>query len=530
MGFLSDARKEANALAHGERDYPIGSGGYPQSYEWHGADPSLFAPAEFGTYILKSNPVYSVVTQRADYLSSLPLRLFKMTGESALAQVPRAIPGSNNPVLDQILEVLDTKLVGRESTRNSIAQLAQVRTHSDLRETKRQLGLEEITEGPAWELLHKVNDFWSMNRLISMTSMARDIWGQGYWVINRGEGTLGEPEEIWWVRPNRMRPIAHPEKYISHYEFDPLNGSQPIVFFPWEVVRLYRPNPTDEFQPLSALSSTSIYADHERASMQGNINLHKQGMHPGAIVMPKGGTIWTKEQAREVEKEVNDRLGGVSQAHRWGTFRHEVIIDRSAITPRESEFLGGMDYDLEAVARAYHWPIDLLAGKRTYENVEQAFKMAWQAIAMEGAAIAADIAEFFLPMFSEDNTLLPFFDTTNIAVLQETESVKWDREKTQIDKVITRNEWRVGKGLLPLDGGDDLYIPANTIALPFASTEPPELPEGQETDVPLIGAPGQDEEKGVEDVGKEAEDKATQEAMIPLSSLAKNGARKKQYE
>jgi hypothetical protein len=298
-----------------------------------------------------------------------------------------------------------------------------------------------------------------------MTSLARDIWGQSYWVVERGESTLGEPQEIWWVKPTQMRPIPHPELYISHYEFDPLSGGEPIPFLPWEVVRIYNPNPIDEFKALSALSSTSIYADHEKDSMEANMNLHRMGLNPGAIVTPKGGMLWEPGQAREIEDDINKRLGGVDQAHRWGTFRQEVDIHKTSVTPRDSEFLGGMSYDLEAVARAYDWPIDLLAGKRTYENVEMAFKRAWQTTIMSAAAFSADIAEFYLPMFGTNEILVPYFDATNIAVLQETESIKWERESSQIDVVVSRNEWRVGRGLPPKEGGDELYISTQQVPL-----------------------------------------------------------------
>ena len=84
---------------------------------------------------------------------------------------------------------------------------------------------------------------------------------------------------------------------------------------------------------------------------------------------------------------------------------------------------------------------------------------------MSAAAFSADIAEFYLPMFAGDEMLVPFFDASNIAVLQETEGVKWEREHSQIDVVITRNEWRQGRGLVAMEGGDELYVPINMIPI-----------------------------------------------------------------
>lgn len=488
MSFLRQARQNATDFAQGnpKRAFAPGWAGIPPEDMWWGATPDKYSPEEFENYLLDSNPVYSVATQRADYLAYLPLRLYRFTGESAVLQVPRS-PGE--ALLQEIQKQMRSRLVGRDQVRNLIISMAHAGTRSagHLKGFIRQHGLEEITEGPAYELLHKVNNFWTMHRLIRMSSLARDIWGQSYWIINRGPSTRGEPTEIWWVKPTQVRPIPHPELYISHYEFDPLAGGEPIPFLPWEVVRIYNPNPIDEFKALSALSSSAIFADHEQDSMESNMNLHRMGLNPGAIVTPTGGLIWETDQAREIEDDINKRLGGVDRAHRWGTFRQEVKIHQSAITPRDSEFINGMGYDLEAIARAYDWPIDLLAGKRTYENVEQAFKRAWQTTVMSAAAFASDIAEFYLPMFNIDEVLVPYFDSSNIAVLQEVESLQWERERSQIDLVITRNEWRRGRGLNPVDGGDQLFVSTQNIPLEAAEMlvtvpneeEPPDMEEDE---------------------------------------------------
>jgi phage portal protein BeeE len=481
MSFLSEARKNATAFARGdeERAYAPGWAGIPPEDMIWGASPDVYSPDEFGEYITDSNPVYSVVDQRANYLAYLPLRLYRFTGDSAIMQIPRS---QGEAMLQDIQKQLNKRLVGRDQVRNLIMGLAQAGTRSPghLKGFIRQNGLEEVNEGAAYDLLHTVNDFWTMHRLIRMSSLSRDLWGQSYWFVERGPSTRGEPTEIWWVKPTQVRPIPHPELYISHYEYDPISGGEPIPFLPWEVVRIYNPNPIDEFMALSALSSSSIFADHEKDSMEANMNLHRMGLNPGAIVTPAGGLVWESDQARNIEDDINKRLGGVDRAHRWGTFRQEVKIHKTAMSPRDSEFIEGMGYDLEAVARAYDWPIDLLAGKRTYENVEQAFKRAWQTTVMSAAAFAADIAEFYLPMFVNDEILVPYFDSSNIAVLQEVESLKWERERSQIDLVITRNEWRQGRGLGPVPGGDQLFVSTQNVPLEHAeeimTVEPAPVP------------------------------------------------------
>jgi hypothetical protein len=84
---------------------------------------------------------------------------------------------------------------------------------------------------------------------------------------------------------------------------------------------------------------------------------------------------------------------------------------------------------------------------------------AWQTIAMQAAFLAAEITEMFLTRFGDaSGQVIAHFDMSNIAVLQEAESTRWNREKTMVDLVITRNEWRAAQGLADQEGGDKLFI------------------------------------------------------------------------
>ena len=53
---------------------------------------------------------------------------------------------------------------------------------------------------------------------------------------------------------------------------------------------------------------------------------------------------------------------------------------------------------------------------------------------------------------------LVFFDHTGVAVMQESETTRWERERTQVNRVITVNEWRMSRGMSPVAGGDRLFV------------------------------------------------------------------------
>jgi phage portal protein BeeE len=462
MGILDQATKFAAnfalAKSNGERAFVPGEAAYPWMYEFWGVDTSGASPDNYGNYLSQSSPVFSIVTNRAAMLASLPLRLYTLSERTSSFNVPRNSPEYVLRNIEKELSALEQRVLGaRPFTAHLLNPLMNARSPLDLMGHQRRMGLEEVSTGPIVKLLRHVNPHWSQAKLWRMTSMALDIYGQCYWFLERGESGNGTPTEIWWAKPTQVMPVTDPEQYIKGYWYLPVDGGPAIWFETSEVIRILHPDIKDEFQPLSPITPSKIYADHENTSMQSNMNLHKQGLSPGALITPKGNKIWTEDQARAIEDGINARMGGYDKAHRWAVFRQEVTKYDTSISPRDSEFVTGMDYDTTKVANNYHWPVDLLGGKRTYENIDQALKQAWQTVVLHGGYIAGEITEYLLPMFPRANIDLLFFDHTAVAVLQESETTRWERERTQIDLVITRNEWRSERGLEPQKGADQLF-------------------------------------------------------------------------
>src|SRR3972149_4000131 len=182
---------------------------------YYGHDVSEYSPTEYGNYISTSNGVYVCSTQRAQFLSSLPIKLYKGTGKKR----------------------------------------------------------KEVESGQLFDLLHRVNPKWTMTRLINMTELTLCLWGQAFWFLERGKSGKQPPQEIWWGKPTRVKVIPHPEQYIEGYLYEPLTGAAPIAYTAGEVLWFRYPNPVDEFAPLSPLAAARLAAAYSRAGMKTNKNL-----------------------------------------------------------------------------------------------------------------------------------------------------------------------------------------------------------------------------------------------------------------
>lgn len=404
--------KLTDRLKAAYRGFKFGAGLGPSVLTW-GVSPADYAPAEYGNYLATSNNVYAVVTQRAAMLASLPGKVYQQNARGER---------------------------------------------------------KEVTAGDLYDLLHHVNPFWTFRRLIEMTELSSCLWGAWYWCLERGKSGTQTPQEIWWARPDRMRVIPHATDYLAGFIYDVPTGQQ-IHFGTQEVIWAPRSNPLDEFSGLSPMAAARLAADVASAAMQSNRNLFANGLQMGGLLVPAKGERFTPEQADDLGMMLDKRFKGVDKAHRWGVLRFEAQIQNPGVTPKDAEFLGALNWSLAEICRAYHWPIDLVGGQRTYENVNAAHKAAWtHCLLPEAAFIASEITEKLLPMFGSG---LEFeFDASEIAVLHEDETAKWQRNFQQITVgAITVNEWRAEQGLAPVAWGD---VPkgASEPAQPIVEEEP----------------------------------------------------------
>lgn len=376
---------------------------------YFGHDQSEFAPPEYGDYIATSNDVYSVVQARARLLSGLRLRFYR--GEGA--------------------------------------------TKSD------------AADSAAAKLYRFVNPHWTAERLERMDELAMGLWGHTAWAIEPGAG--GVPDQIWWLKPSRLKPVPHEQEYLAGFLYEATTG-ETIPFEPHEIVWHRYPNPLDEFSPLSPLAAARLAADTASAMMTSNRKLFEQGLQMGGLIVPDTGNVaFSPEQAGDLERLLERRFKGVDKAHKWGVLRFEAKFQQMSINPKDAEFIDGLSMTFRQVCRAYGMQSALqgdlehatLSNAATFERLE------WSRTLLPDAQLrAAEIREQYLPRFPRGGADWCEYDTTSVPALQESEGEQWVRQAQALDRgAITINEWRASKGMAPVPWGDRPYMPVNKAPL-----------------------------------------------------------------
>lgn len=362
-----------------------------------GHNSETFAPPAYGDYLATCSAVYACANLRARNLASLPLKL-----------------------------------------------------HRQDRDGKRV----EVTTGPAVELLASVNPFWTYNRLMQMTELSLCLWGQACWVLERGATGKGTPSEIWWVRPDRMRPLTHPSEYLTGWVYE--HNGERLVFAASEVVWFRYPNPLDEFAGLSPIASTRLAIETGAAAMRSNHNVFSNGTQLAGVVSPADKeSSWSREQVDGLREMLDKRFRGVDKAHRLAVLGQATTFSPMSISPKDAQFIELLRWTRGDVAMVYLTPPELIGDHEhaTYSNIDQAYKGFWtDCLTPEAQMIAGEITEQLLPMFGQG--LTASFDSSSVSALQE------DRVEITAQAQVF---WSMG-------------VPLNRVLQEFA---PHLLPEGQ---------------------------------------------------
>lgn len=418
MGLLERIQARRRGVRP-ERAWPVGKGELIAPDYAFGHDDDQFSPEKYGDYIVNSNDVYSVVALRARMMSKLRLRFFYGSGADKR----------------------------EDTTHRAVAQY------------------------------QTVNPFWTAERLTRMDEFCMGLWGETYWALEPPQ-RRGQPGEIWWLKPSRVRPVPHETGYIQKFAYHSVSG-EIIMFEPHEIVWQRYPNPIDEFSPLSPLAAARLAADTGSAMTKSNEALFKRGMQIAGIVVPPADKVtFSTEQAEDLERALERRLSGADKAHRWAVLRYEAQFKQMAITNRDAEFVQGLNLSFRQVCRAYGIPSPMLNDleNATLANARDLERMAWDNTLISDAEFrAAEIREQYLTRFPGGPDHCEY-DFTQVSALQESATESWTREAQALDRgAITINEWRKSKGYGPVPWGDKPYLPVNKA--PVGPDGQLELPE-----------------------------------------------------
>ena len=135
---------------------------------------------------------------------------------------------------------------------------------------------------PLQRLLDRPNPFWTRGDLWRATETYLGLWGSAFWGLERdGSGAV---HEIWPLRPDRVRVLPDPERYVRGFVYGSPVGGAPVPYLPEDIVWFRYFNPIDEYAGLSPMAPLRLSADMGIDALRANKSALGNESLPGLVI------------------------------------------------------------------------------------------------------------------------------------------------------------------------------------------------------------------------------------------------------
>lgn len=326
-----------------------------------------------------------------------------------------------------------------------------------------------VTDHPAAKLWDNPNPFMDRAEFVETALQHFDLAGETDWYVSRSNtGLSSRPMELWPVRPDRIRPVPHPDRFIEGWVYQP-PGVDPEPWRNDEVIQITRPDPRNPYRGLSPIASAMTDFYGEKAAAAYNTMFFRNSAEPGGVI--KFPERLDDERFEEFVERWRQQHQGVQNAHRVAILEGAEWIERK-YTMRDMQFEELRKLNREFIRQAYGYPKSMLGDT---EDVNKASAIAGEYVFVRWMVrprlnrLKGALNSQLLPMFGKDTAAqFEFRFKTPVPADKELEI-------EELDSIATRAETLIRAGF----AADDV---ANYVGLPQMAFERPETaPPGGST-------------------------------------------------
>lgn len=176
---------------------------------------------------------------------------------------------------------------------------------------------EEVFDDPLLDLWERPNPFMPREMFVETSEQHMSLVGEVFWLIVRGI-TEGEPphNELWPIRPDRIRPIPDGPKYINGYEYRV--GNLKIHLENEDVIFMKRPDPLNPYRGAGVVNTLMVDVGVERAAATYNRAFFQNDATPGGII--------ELEESIDDDDEFDEYVARWNRQHMGAANSHRVAV------------------------------------------------------------------------------------------------------------------------------------------------------------------------------------------------------------
>ncbi|NUS26054.1 MAG: phage portal protein [Streptomyces sp.] len=210
----------------------------------------------------------------------------------------------------------------------------------------------EVIKHLAMKLWNRPNDFMTGFQLRELSQTYLDLTGEGYIVVGY-DSRASFPMSLWSVRPDRMEPVPHREKFLAGFIYTGPSGER-VPLETHEVIQIKYPNPFDPYHGLGPVQSILVDIDAAKYSAAWNRNFFLNSATPGGVIQVDKRL--SDDEWNEFTNRWRESHRGMGAAHRVAVLEQGAEWVPNAHTIRDMDFgnLRGMSRDVMREAFTIH--------------------------------------------------------------------------------------------------------------------------------------------------------------------------------
>ena len=337
-------------------------------------------------------------------------------------------------------------------------------------------GDKELAAGnPIYDLLKRPNKCQSYKTFMRLACMYRLISGNTY-ILSTSVYTK-RIMQLELLRPDRVQILTNNEHeayayqyniagQMFRYEIDPITELS-------DVLHVKEPHPLDDLYGMSPISAAIMSIEQHNASTEWNKNLLLNSATPkGALTLndrKDGSPPPSQEMLDDIRDRLYEKYAGAKNAGKIPVVGFDMKWEQFGMSPSDMDWLNGKNSSARDVCLALGYPAALLGlpEAATYNNVSEAKLALYEDTVIPLAeSMYEEIAQYIKIKMKQDIQIVPDIDKVS-ALSPRREAARNNARLDLAAGIITTNEAREEGNYEPVDGGDEILVPAGRLPLNF---------------------------------------------------------------
>lgn len=312
-----------------------------------------------------------------------------------------------------------------------------------------------LADHPFLRVLHQPNPSMSQYDFMEATATYMELTGELFWYFALGQVTK-QPKEMYLLRPDLMKVVIGDGGKVIGYTYKNSDGTDmPLALN--EVYHGKNFDPTNPYRGYGTTKAIQLYLDIEDGVSNFQYNFLQNQATPSGVVS-FNGTIG-KDAFEKVKAEWKEKYGGLDNSGKTLFVRRsETTFTKIGLSIADLQLGDLKRLSKEDVLEGYRVPEAILGktdssglGRSNIEAVEYIFAKR----TIEPKLVKYDDAIRTILK----NWYGQVVYVGHVSQVPEDKQFKLEERTVSVGRWKTVNEVRAEDGMLPIDGGDQLYVP-----------------------------------------------------------------------